>query len=293
MSVFAQPSQPSTPLLPSDEAVLRDLARYYFLSAQQVCGLHYSRGSLTYVQAKLKRLTDAGFCQRIWLPRPSARGSAPSIYTLGRKGLLHLHALGVEVATRARASEHREHSYLFLSHTLAVNDFLIAAELVTRTRQGLTLASMLHERDLKRVPVLVEAADGKRMRVMPDGWLDLRIDGSYQVCLALELDMGTEEQKAWRRKVRGLVAYANGPYQEAFGTRSLTVAVATTAGEKRLLDLVRWTERELAGLREEHQGDLFVFTSFYPATTSPGSLFFSKRWVSPFGEHLVALIAPE
>ncbi|MGE4053436.1 MAG: replication-relaxation family protein [Vicinamibacterales bacterium] len=280
-------------LTAADEALLRSLLRYHFLTSQQLCRLHYSSGSLTYVQSRMKALTDKGFCQRLWLPRPGPRGSSPSVFTLGRTGLRHLERLGVDVRVRFRPSEHREHSYLFLAHTLAVNDFLIAAELVARNHQGLAVASMLHERDLKRAPVLVEAPDGKRMSVVPDGWLDLRIDGTFQICLALELDMGTEEQRAWRRKVRGLVAYANGPYQEAFGTRSLTIAVATTAGEKRLLDLVRWTERELAALREEHQGDLFVVTSFYPATTSPGSLFFSPRWVSPFAEHPVTLIAPE
>jgi len=117
----------SLSLAPSDDGVLRALLRFYYLSSRQVCLLGYSPRSLTYVQTKLKRLTDAGYCQRIWLPRPSARGSAPSVYTLARKGLNYLRAQGLDVPPRYHPSEQREHSYLFLSHTLEVNDVLISA----------------------------------------------------------------------------------------------------------------------------------------------------------------------
>lgn len=276
---------------PADDAILQALLRYYYLSSQQICRLLYSAGSLTYVQTKMKILAEAGLCQRLWLPRPAPRGSAPSVYTLGRRGLNHLRALGFDTAKRFRPSEHREHSYLFLSHTLAVNDVLIGAELLCRHAPRFGLAGLLHERDLKHRPVYVEHEDGKRIGVVPDAWLDLRVDGTYQVCLVLELDRGTEEQKAWRRKVHGLIAYANGPYQEAFQTTSLTVAVATTAGQKRLLDLIRWTERELEAMKEEDQGDLFVFTSLHPDLVAPSELFLARRWYQPLGADPVALLA--
>lgn len=276
----------------AEEAIARSLLRYYFLSSRQICRLHYSAGSLTYVQSKMKALTDAGYCQRLWLPRPEPRGSAPSVFRLARRGLKHLETLGLE-PRRFRPSEHRDHSYLFLAHTLAVNDVLIAAELLCRQHPALAMAALLHERDLKRTPVYVEHDNGTRVAVIPDGWLDLRVDAAYQVCLALELDMGTEAQKAWRRKVRGLVAYANGPYQDAFQTRSLTVAVVTTAGAKRMLDLLRWTERELEVLRERQQGDLFVMTSVNSGASVPADLFLGRRWISPFGKAAVALIAPD
>lgn len=72
------------------------------------------------------------------------------------------------------------------------------------------------------------------MPIVPDGWLDLLLAGNLQMCLVLELDRGTLEQRAWRRKVRSLLAYARSPYQERFGTTSLTVAVVTTAGRRAL-----------------------------------------------------------
>jgi len=283
-------ASPFTSLVPSDDAILRDLLRFHYLSNRQVCLLHYSPRSLTYVQTKLKRLTDARYCQRIWLPRPSARGSAPSVYTLARKGLNYLREQGLDVPSRYHPSEQREHSYLFLSHTLAVNDVLISAELFCRHEPRFELAATVHERELKRSPARVEDESGASITVIPDAWLDLRIDGEFRVCLVLELDRGTEEQKAWRRKVRGLVAYANGPYQEAFGTRSLTIAVVTTSGVRRLIDLVRWTERELVELKHQQQSDLFMFTAVTPDAIVPSALFLGQVWYQPCASDAIALV---
>lgn len=278
---------------PADDAVLRAVFRYYYLSSRQLCRLLYSPGSLTYVQAKLKQLTDAGLLQRIWLPRPAAHGSAPSVYTLARKGLNYLAGVGIDVDRRRyRPSEQREHAYLFLEHTLAVNDVLMSAELLSRVQPEYTLARMLHERDLKRRPVQVQDDDGRMIAVVPDGWLDLRVKAAYQVCLALELDRGTEEQKVWRRKIRGLLAYANGPYQDSFQTKSLTIAVVATSGDKRLLQLLRWTESELTARHEQGQGDLFVFTAIRPNAADLADLFFSRRWYQPFGDQPIALLDP-
>ncbi len=292
MSVTPLPrSAKSTGVNPADDAVLRAAFRYYYLSSRQVCRLLYSPGSLTYVQTKLKHLTDAGLLQRIWLPRPTAHGSAPSVYTLARKGLNYLEGTGTDVDRRRyRPSEQREHTYLFLGHTLAVNDVLRSAELLSRSQPDCELARMLHERDLKRRPIHVQDEYGRMIAVVPDGWLDLRVKGAFQVCLALELDRGTEEQKVWRRKVRGLLAYANGPYQDAFETKSLTIAVVATSGDKRLLQLIRWTESELTARHEQGQGDLFVFTGVRSDSTEMADLFFSRRWYQPFGEQPIALL---
>jgi hypothetical protein len=290
MPVPATHSGPFVALKPSDEQVLKWLHRFHYLSSRQLCRLGYSQGSLTYVQTKLKALTDAGYCQRIWLPKREAHGSAPSVYTLARRGLNHLRSLGIEVNGRFHPSEKRVLSYLFLDHTLQLNDVLIGMELLCRARPRYRLADFLHERDLKRRPVQVQTKDGGKAAVIPDAWLDLRLQDKYQVCLAIELDRGTEEQKRWRQKVVHLIAYASGPYQEAFGTRSLTFTVITTAGDKRLLDLLRWTEAELESLAEVSQADLFLFTSLSPAAAESYEIFVGQCWLQPFQRQPVALL---
>src|SRR5205823_2243658 len=120
-----------------------------------------------------------------------------------------------------------------------------------------------HDRDLQRSPIHVEVASAEKLEtiaVIPDGWVDLRLAGVGRICLALELDRGTIEQKDWRRKVRGLVAYSQGPYQQAFQTNSLTIAVVVAPGrqapKKRLQDLLVWTERELEAIGTRDQADL-------------------------------------
>ncbi len=277
-------------LKPCEQPVLEALQRYYCLTSRQLCRLLYSRGSLTYIQARLKTLADAGYVQRIWMPKRGPSGSSPTVYTLARRGVSHLTRLGSQIDWRHHPSERERLSYLFLSHTIELNDFLIAAEELERALPAYQVAAMLHERSLKRHPVRIINGSGKNASVVPDAWLDLRIDGSLQVCLVIELDRGTEQQRRWRQKVANLLAYADGPYQEAFATSSLTITVATTAGERRLAELLRWTEAELAACQEESLGDLFIFASVSPNAEGPREVFLTPRWYQPFRREPIALL---
>src|SRR5581483_5021438 len=85
-------------LTPADVSILRALARYPYLSSRQVCRLLYRYpASLSWAQAKLKHLTDLGFLERVFLPRPTQFGSAPSLYALARPGRACLEASGLDV----------------------------------------------------------------------------------------------------------------------------------------------------------------------------------------------------
>lgn len=192
--------------------------------------------------------------------------------------------------TRSRRSEEREHSYLFFAHTLAVNDFLIATELLCRSYPEIALQRVLHERVLKRTPFYVEDEDGTRLAVIPDAYVDLVVANPYQLCLSVEIDRGSEEQKAWRRKVRALVAYAEGPYIGAFGTDALTVAVVATPGAARLANLRQWAQDELDRRGQRQNADLFRFATFDPATATPEEIYLAPIWHIPFQAHAVALV---
>src|SRR5579862_7893101 len=126
----------------TDHRILDALRRYRFLSSEQVCRLFFSAGSLTYVRERLRRLCQAGFCARSFLPRPTQHGSAPSVFTLAKKGLNYLESQGEPAIRRFRPSEAVAHSYLFLSHTLALNDFLIAAERFGAAEEAFALAEV-------------------------------------------------------------------------------------------------------------------------------------------------------
>lgn len=281
-----------TPFLPgpADHPILVALGRYYYLTARQLTRLLYAPSSQTYAQARLKRLVDHAVLQRIFLPRPTRTGSAPLAYTLARKGLHALVEWGGAGERRYRPAEVRETSYLYLAHTLALNDVLIALELLCRRDPRVELAALRHERELKCQPVRISLPGGATTSVIPDAWVDLRLLGRYQECYAIELDRGTTEQRAWRRKVAALIAYASGPYQERFGTASLTIAVVATSGKGRRDQLIRWTEAELRSHGHEHQANLFRFTGVPIVDTDPIDVFAGSVWHRPFDPHPTPLL---
>lgn len=271
----------SREVTPAKQALLIALGRYFYLTAKQATRLLYAEASLTRVQTLCKELADDGFVERLFLPRPSPHGRAPTVYALGRLGRAHLAALGIDVPVRLRPAEERAHSYLFLDHTLAVNDVLIAAELLARRVPQIAIAKMLHERTLRQTPVTVTTAGGRPTTVIPDGWLDLRVafpDGIDRYCIAFEIDRGTTEQRAFRRKIRNLVAYADGPYEDAFGTDLLTIAIVATPGEGRADELLGWIAAELASLHREDVADLFLVTAADAATVDPALFYCSPVW---------------
>jgi hypothetical protein len=275
--------------------MLRALQRYHFLTAKQMCRLLYKAGSLTLVRSRLKALTDAGYLRRKSQPRAIASGRLPEVYTLDRRGLNYLVSLGLEVPNRFRPQEVDQLGFHLLSHTLAINDFLIAAELLTVSSPAVALSSMLHDLVLKRTPIRVELPDGKTTSVVPDEWLDVRVTQSgavHQFPLSLELDRGTRERKSWQQKVRALISFAGKPYRQAFGTSFLTFAVVATPGARRRDQLLSWTEAVI-GDKTREEADLFRFTDTLADQVSPQDLFFSPVWLRPFERVPVPLLPTE
>lgn len=278
---------------PADAPLLGAVGRFFYLTASQLTQLLYAPTSHSYTQARLKRLADTGYLQRIFLPRPTRTGSAPLVYTLARKGLRLLAEWGSPLDRRYRPAEVRETSYLYLAHTLALNDVLIALERLCRRDRRARIAALRHERELKLDPLRVRLPDGATAGVIPDAWVDLRLtDGGqrYQECYAIELDRGTTAQQAWRRKVAGLLAAAAGPYQQRFGTPSLTVAVVATPGARRRDELLRWTEAELRAADREDAASLFRLASLPQTTGSPEQLWLGAGWWTPFDDRPAPLL---
>src|SRR5512144_1412817 len=133
-----------------------------------------------------------------------------------------------------------------MTHRVAAVDVLLAAALLCRD-YTVSCPRLLTERQLRHRPskVVLPAAHGIRLvAVIPDGWFQLRVATGDPYSIAVELDRGTEDQSAWRRKVAGYAAWAQGPYRTAFDTDNLTIAVVTPTRERR--DQLRsWTATSL------------------------------------------------
>ena len=105
--------QTARSLSPADVTILRSFGRYHYLTARQVARLYYAASSLTHVQEKLKRLTDAGYLRINFRYREGRSGSSPYIYSLTLKGRRFVEMLGIEVAYRPTPSEQRAYKALF------------------------------------------------------------------------------------------------------------------------------------------------------------------------------------
>lgn len=267
-------------IAPADLRVLAVVGRFVYLTARQVARRLYAETSLSYAQARLKRLADAGYLERRFLPRPARTGSAPIVYAVSRQGTRALAACGQPHATAPRPAGA---SYLFFAHTLALNDLLIAIERWCCHQPRLDLLEWRHERLLRHQPLFVRLADGRSATVVPDAWINLRVDRRLQVCYLVELDRGTTGQGAWRRKVAALLAAASGPYQARFGTRSLTILVLATPGARRRDALLRWTETELTAQGRGGDADLFRFSGESASIVRPHDLVQNASWARPFG----------
>jgi hypothetical protein len=282
----------------ADTAILSAVGRYHCLTALQVTTLLYARASLTWVQTKLKKLHAAGYLTRDRIPTRPTQGSAPLYYALSRTGFAHLTSLGQPAPGATRPYQVHEYSYLFLAHLLAVNEVLIAAELVCRQVPQLQLTRLLHDQELKRQPVFITDR-GTRRAVILDGFLDFAVhtEPGYRAPLCLELDRGTERQQDVRTKIRALVQFSQGPYQAAFGRQSLTICLIASPGADRLGSLMAWTRAELSELGvTPEEADIFRLGAFpldwyVPETQrpSPIALFLEPHWYRVTDDAPVAL----
>jgi len=245
---------------------------------------------LSWCQARLKRLVDLELSQRVFPPRASRAGSSPAMYTLATRGIRYLRSQNLDVPDRYRPSEEAQRSYLFMSHTRAINDVLISLELLCRQTPGLALRRLLHEHHLKRDPAYVQDGARRRIAVIPDAYTSLVLNDVEELNFSYELDRGTESARRWRTKVRHLVAWSQGPYIDKFQTTALTIAVLATPGEKRMRDLLQWTEAELEALGQTAEADLFRFAGGSPDAVSPKELFAEPCWLRPFDREPMPLL---
>jgi hypothetical protein len=287
-----------------DRAILLALSRFHYLTAAQASRLLYPALSDNnrYMQRRLKGLTDAGYVLRLRALIPPRYGQAPHVFTLAREGRRYGAALHAPIATYFRPSEESQatENRPFMAHRLATIDVMIAVACLCRDMPAVVCHRMLSERELKRgalrvkVPPRPGSRGTARTAVIPDAWFQLSASGHGYVepqSIALELDRGTEDQRAWRHKVAAYTVWAAGPYRAVFETDNLTVA--TVCGDaKRLAMLTHWTRQELTARDLMSLADIFLFTSASPVTARPREFFCSPVWYQHDGQAVSLLEAP-
>jgi Replication-relaxation len=279
------------------DRILRALGRLHFLTAKQLTRLLYTPSQLRDVQGYADELEEAGYVIALTGYTQSV-GRPPNIYTLDRLGREYVAALGIWVPSRFRPKELRELRPAHYDHTLALNDVLISLELLSGSQPHLVIDALRHEQRLKREKVTVRLPDGRLRGAEPDAWVDLKYyrpgQKPLRQCLVIELDRGSEEQEQWREKIRILLAYSDGPYQEVFKTKYLTFAVIAADpkdSERRRDQLMVWTDTELAHLGRMDDADLFYFTATDAVSASPATMWLAPSWRSLAEPEAVPLVA--
>jgi hypothetical protein len=246
---------------PREQAILEAVHQYRYLTRNQIVALLFNPHSATWVDDKLKRLYHNQYLQRIFQPMAPGSGGTPAIYCLDKQGRDYLARLKgldkTDMQWRKATDTFRD--LPFLDHTLRINDFRIAWELACQA--GDVSMDWIDERTLKgdhyKARVLNPSGHGSLV-VVPDGYTRLRING-VQYCFFLELDNGSQEKTAVRKKIRGHILYSRGDYQKQYGSTSLTVLMVTSQDNQRLGQLMGWCKEELTETGTTHETELFLF----------------------------------
>lgn len=265
-------------LLRGSMAIPYGLYQLHVATCDQLTRLHYRPGSFKFVQKRLKALCDHDYVQADAMP--TRRFKSPYYYTLGAKGIRYLAEVGLDVSDAYRASKEVDKSWLFLEHTLELNDVLISAALLHEQIAGVTLRTVVHERTLKRKPYKT-VWKGQPLALIPDAFIVFQLHGQRRPWL-LEHDRGTEEQHYFRRRIRAHIAL----YKEDH----VPVAFTTFVGEQRREQMRAWTRAELDSSAEPRTvGIAFRFASL-TQPLDPHATWTGQQWYTPYDDPPQALL---
>lgn len=285
-------------LLRGSESIPIGLYHLHMATAEQLCRLHYSMGSIKAVREKLRVLCEHKYVQFDAMPTKFTR--SPYYYTLDKRGFQYLREAGLDISETFRVSKEVDKAYLFAKHTLELNDIIISAALLKRSSDKLWLESFRHERELKRKPYKA-SRQGGGFTLIPDALLLFRVITSDnrqgRLPIVVEHDRGSEEQLYFRRRIRAyLHMIRNKGYKEMFGVNGITVAFTTSAGVERLKKIREWTAKELEETGETQLGKLFYFTYIEhrknpkQPPVDPVQIWVKKTWLPLYENMTVALL---
>jgi hypothetical protein len=263
-------------------SLLLALALLQYLTIEQARRLLYGK-SYGKTATAFRTLEALGLVKFVWLPPPNNRlGGASKVYTLTKKGIAYLAAIG------ETGLENKIKNPLNLQHPLRISDFLITAQLFCKHDTRFTIDEMFHERVLNdrlrtnvanQVTIHVKTRDSSIEEKIVSPILDALLIISSQGTtypIGVEIDMGTESEEQWRSKVAALVQWVRGPYRSLFSYKAITIATVTTS-QNRLQQLCAWTRDELQTTGRGKYLEIFVFTDVAPES-DPQTLFLTPVW---------------
>jgi hypothetical protein len=200
---------------------------------------------------------------------------------------------------RPVAERDKAQNTLFVEHTIAVTDVLIAAKLLATTHPLIELSRLYTERSLKR-KIRVPLSDTQTQYIEPDAAVEFlltepwhEIPQTWQHFRHIEVYRHMPMESRFKQKVRGYVTSLDtGMHEALFKTAALSIAVFC-ATDYQTRTLKKWTEEALTETGRLAEGERFFFRSCNVATASPEELFLAPGWQQAFGTTKTPLLVLE
>ena len=238
-------------------AVMRIIDRE---QAKRVAGF----GSTTRANTRLLALVRAGLLRRFFIGTTGRATKA--LYALARAGA---ELVGVPYRGLRRGSEETLVADYFVHHQLSVNDLYCLMKY-----QPLPVTDAKFSRWLSFYEPIEPGS-----ALIPDGYAEVTIAAKV-VPMFIEVDLGTESQLVWKRKVEAYLRYAvSGKFQHQFQHPQFRVLVVASS------------ERRVASLRAataELTDKIFWFATFEGVKTNG---FWSPLWQRPKNDRRQALLS--
>jgi hypothetical protein len=288
-----------------DEQILREIYQYRYMTALDVAWLFFKPSSHTHVREILSMLSGGqDLATQTYLCRfglPSV-GNAERVFTLGAKGRNFLAEHGLPMTWYFRPYKLKHFSASHVQHQLLVTRCVVAAHVWSRKQSEFNLLNVRFGHEFRRTPGKVTReikGDITRVPVIPDAWLLFeRVSNGNELPIFLEIDRGMEYQQRFKQHIRSRIQFIeDGGYTRTFGSRSVTVAYATTGQTPAYRDTRRkamalWTNEVLEELGKNKWAGVFRFASVDVKGLFDLALFNKPVWYRPDSPTPRTLLSP-
>jgi hypothetical protein len=293
------------------ERILRATHFYRFLCAQDICRLHWSSNSITYVRDLLANLARHKYLYGFQLPSVHSGGiGAERIYTLGAAGRKFMEKSGFKIDWYYRPHRIKLASYGAALHNLLLSRTLIAASVWAKNQPNFKLVkTRIYELAREAPSIQLTNAKGERemVKVIFDAYLlfqklnNNKHERFYQVLI--ELDRGTEFKQRYIKAIRARLEIIkdSGAYRRLLGMepKNVIIAYITTGDrdrpeyrESRRRAMCEWTREVLSQSDLNNLPCSFLFCSVVASEIYNIPLFQEAGWFSPSSPTPVSLFTP-
>lgn len=251
---------PGLVLQPRDRILLEELSKMRVID-RELTKVVAGFGSTTRANTRLLGLTRAGLLRSFFFG--TIPGGRKAMYTLSRPGR---DLIGAPTGGIRRKSRQTVVGDLFVEHQMRINE-IYAALKFGRLPHGIALRRWLSFSG----PISPDTA------LVPDSYFEIERSGVAQA-MFLEVDLGTEALRVWRRKTAEYLKLAvSGQFTRTFSQPRFRVLVLTTSDRR--LENIRTTVRRST--------DKIFWFSTFPSINRDG--LWSPVWLRPAGDQKFSL----